>query len=184
VHERLEVRPGEYRAPCAVGELLSTTQGATMKKIIAAAILLGLAASASAQTDAVVLEFRTMAGVSGPYVGAANPIRGIAGGGIPWILGEARGELRRDGRLEIRVRSLVLATTLVNPAPAFRGVVSCQIIDGAGAPSHVNLSTGDFPATSAGDADIEANLALPGNCFAPIIFVTNSAGRWFAVTGY
>jgi hypothetical protein len=155
-----------------------------MKSIIAAAILLGVCASASAQADKVVLEFGTMAGVSGPYVGNANPIRGIGGGGIPWILEEARGELRRDGRLEIRVRGLVLATTLANPAPAFRGVVSCQIIDGAGAPSHVNVSTDDFPASSAGDSDIEANLALPGNCFAPIIFVTNSAGRWFAVTGY
>jgi hypothetical protein len=155
-----------------------------MKSIIAAAILLGVCASASAQADKVVLEFRNMAGVSGPYVGNTNPIRGIGGGGIPWILEEARGELRRDGRLEIRVRGLVLATTLANPAPAFRGVVSCQIIDGAGAPSHVNVSTDDFPASSAGDSDIEANLALPGNCFAPIIFVTNSAGRWFAVTGY
>ena len=68
--------------------------------------------------------------------------------------------------------------------PAFRGVVSCRIIDGMGAPSIINLSTGDFPATPAGDADIEASLALPDRCFAPIIFVTNSVGRWFAVTGY
>ena len=78
----------------------------------------------------------------------------------------------------------MLATTLVNPAPAFRGVVSCQIIDGTGAPSHVNLSTGDFLATPAGDSDIEATLTLPAQCFAPIVFVTNSGGRWFAVTGY
>jgi hypothetical protein len=71
-----------------------------------------------------------------------------------------------------------------DPVPAFRGVVSCRIIDGMGAPSIINLSTGDFPATPAGDADIEASLALPDRCFAPIIFVTNSVGRWFAVTGY
>jgi hypothetical protein len=63
-------------------------------------------------------------------------------------------------------------------------VVSCQIIDGAGNPGILNLSTGDFPATPSGDSDIEAQLELPDKCFAPIIFVTNPAGRWFAVTGY
>lgn len=155
-----------------------------MKGLIAAAVLLVLSASASAQTNDVVLEFRTMAGVSGPFVGPTNPIRGIAGGGIPWRLDEARGELRRDGRLEIKVRGLVLATTGVNPSPAFRGVVSCQIIDGTGAPAILNLATDNFPATPTGDSDIEAMLELPANCFAPIIFVTNPAGRWFSITGY
>lgn len=155
-----------------------------MKGVIAAAILLVLSASASAQSNDVVMEFRSMAGVSGPFLGNANPIRGIGGGGIPWVLSEARGELRRDGRLEIHVRGLVLATTGLNPSPAFRGVVSCQIIDGTGAPAILNLATDTFPATQAGDSDIEALIELPAGCFAPIIFVTNPAGRWFSVTGY
>ena len=149
---------------------------------IAAAVVL-MCGSANGQADRKVLEFDTMAPVTGPFVGAANPIRGVAGGGIPWQLQQARGELRQDGRLEIQVRGLVLATTHVNPVPAFRGLVSCQIIAN-GAPGFVNVSTIDFPATPAGDADIEAMLELPAHCFAPIIFVTNSAGRWFAVTGY
>jgi hypothetical protein len=46
------------------------------------------------------------------------------------------------------------------------------------------VSTEDFPATPAGDADIEAQIQLPAGCFAPIIFVINPMGRWFAVTGY
>lgn len=155
-----------------------------MKGVIAAAILLVLSASASAQSNELVMEFRTMAGVSGPFVGTVNPIRGIAGGGFPWVLSDARGELRRHGKLEIRVRGLVLATTGVNPSPAFRGVVSCRIIDGTGAPSVVNVATDNFPATPTGDSDIEAMIELPAGCFAPIIFVTNPAGRWFSVTGY
>jgi hypothetical protein len=157
------------------------------KSLITAAIVAGFAASASAQADDSVLEFKTMAGVSGPYVGAANPIRGLGGGGIPWRLEQAQGELKRDGRLEVRVRGLVLATGAnagTNPSPAFRAVVSCQIIDGSGNPGILNLSTGDFPASSRGDSDIEARLELPSQCFAPIIFVTNPQGRWFAVTGY
>jgi hypothetical protein len=133
---------------------------------------------------ATVLEFKTMVGVSGPFTGATNPIRGIGGGGVPWVISVGKGELKANGKLEIKVRGLIIPTTGTNPAPSFRGVVSCMIIDGTGAPGNLNVSTGDFPATPAGDANIEEVLDLPTSCFAPIIFVTNSAGRWFAVTGF
>ena len=130
-----------------------------------------------------VLEFKTMFPVSGPYVGTTNPIRGVSGGGVPWVVTDARGGLRGDGSVDVRVRGLVLASTLSNPIPNFRAVVSCQSIDGAGAPSVVNVSTGDFPASSDGDATIEETIELPTPCVAPIVFVTNSTLRWFAVTG-
>jgi hypothetical protein len=154
------------------------------KTLIAAAMFTAVTASATAGADNIVLAFETMAGVSGPFVGPTNPIRGIGGGGQPWRLDAAKGELRRNGRLEISVRGLVLTNSGTNPVPNFRGVVSCQIIDGAGQPAVLNVSTLDFPATPTGDSDIEADLVLPNQCFAPIIFVTNSQGRWFAVTGY
>jgi hypothetical protein len=169
-------------------------------RLLAALTLLALSVPASAQSDelVLVLEFRTMAAVSGPYVGPANPIRGVGGGGVPWRLDQARGELRAnlgDGtareiqaRLEIQVRGLVVASTGINPSPAFRGLVSCQSqsIDGSQA-TVVNVSTGNFPADSRGDSDIDAVVMLPNPCFAPIVFVTNAApnpSRWFAVTGY
>jgi hypothetical protein len=171
-----------------------------MKKIffLIAALLIMTASQVSAENDenddgpghgkrarrATVLEFKTMVGVSGPYTGAANPIRGIGGGGVPWVIDIGKGELKADGTLEIKVRGLIIPTTGTNPAPAFRGVVSCMIIDGTGAPATLNVSTGDFPATTTGDADIEEVLDLPDSCFAPIVFVTNTAGRWFAVTGF
>jgi hypothetical protein len=139
---------------------------------------------ATAQSDPVILEFKTMAAVTGPYVGAANPIRGLSGGGVPWVIADGKGKLRADGRVEVKVRGLVLASTGANPVPNFRAVVSCQSIDGMGSPSIVNVSTEDFPASPTGDADIRATVELPSPCFAPIIFVTNSTGRWFAVTGF
>ena len=131
-----------------------------------------------------------MAGVSGAYVGPANPIRGISGGGIPWRLDQARGELRRDGRLEVQVRGLVLdagANAGTNPAPTFRAAVSCQVtevVDGVMVARVTNVFTGEFPATPTGDSDIEAQLTLPAQCIAPIIFVTNAAQRWFSATGF
>jgi hypothetical protein len=53
----------------------------------------------------------------------------------------------------------------------------------------VNLTTGTFPASKSGNADIITTLALPKPFFAPIIFVASlligspPAPRWFAVTG-
>jgi|SRR5579863_350445 len=135
-----------------------------------------------------VLRFGTMTAVSGPYVGAENPIRGLSGGGVPWAVSEARGELRENGKLRVQVRGLVLAAGPLagtNPAATFRAVVSCQSIDPTGNPAVVNITSADFPATPAGNGQIEATLAgVPNPCFAPIIFVTSTTGHWFAVTGF
>jgi hypothetical protein len=145
------------------------------------------AGSATAQ-EAKILEFNTMVGVPAGLTGAQSqaPLRGINGGGIPWIIGSASGELTASGHLEIAVQGLVLATTNSNPSASFRGLVSCVKSDG----SFERILTDPFPATTGlatsggGNAKIEANLNLPHPCIAPIIFVTNSAGTsWFAATG-
>ncbi|HEX5502409.1 MAG TPA: hypothetical protein VFW96_07275 [Thermomicrobiales bacterium] len=141
--------------------------------------------------DATILEFKRMAPVTGPFVGAANPIRGVPGGGLPWIISEGRGELSADGHLEVRVRGLVLARMApvpanlqgVNPVPNFRAIVSCLSIDAMGNPTTVNVTTDPFPASTTGDAEIEAWVSLPHPCIAPIVFVTSPTGAWFAATG-
>lgn len=145
----------------------------------AAAVLLAPAALAADK----VLEFDGMEGVIAPYTGAANPIRGLNGGGRPWIIRSGKGEVKSDGRVEVKVRGLVLTSTLLNPAANFRVVVSCLSVNAAGEATTVNVSSGDFPATPAGDAEIEAALDLPTPCIAPVVFVTSSTGAWFAATG-
>jgi len=134
--------------------------------------------------DNTALEFKTMVGNSGPFIGARNPIRGINAGGAPWKIAEGQGELRQDGELEVRVRGLVLAVTGTNPVDQFRAIVSCLTIDGNGNVAISNVSTGPFPATPTGDAEIEERLELPQTCFAPLVFVTSPSGAWFAVTGF
>ncbi len=165
-------------------------RGALMRAIAVAGglLVLGLlltGAAAAQSSDAVALEFKTMAGVSGPFVGAANPIRGVNGGGLPWAIDQGRGELRANGALEVKVKGLVLAAGAAvgtNPVPNFRAIVSCMTtVDGA--PATANVATGLFPATVTGDAEIEAVLTLPSPCFAPIVFVTSPTQAWFAVTG-
>lgn len=146
-----------------------------------AAALLGSQLSATA-APAVVLKFDTMAPVTGPYVGSANPIRGISGGGKAWQLDSAMGLLARDGHIVVHVRGLVLVSTGTDPIPSFRAIVSCQTItDGAAATASV--MTDPFPASSQGDADVETSVVLPSPCIAPIVFVTSPGGAWFAATG-
>lgn len=149
-----------------------------------AVALLAIAITASAEHEDL-LKFHHMIGVSGPYVGPNNPIRGVPGGNAVWVIREGRGELESNGELEVHVRGLVLPSFgNINVVPNIRGLVSCQIIDDAGNPGVLNVSTGDFPFSQSGDADIEAKLALPNSCTAPVIFVTHPEGRWFATIGY
>ena len=147
-----------------------------------AAALLGSQLSASA-APAVVLKFDSMAPVTGPYVGGANPIRGVSGGGRAWQIDSAMGLLERDGHLVVHVRGLVLVSTGTDPISSFRAIVSCQSIAGDGSATIANVSTGTFPASSDGNADLETSISLPSPCVAPIVFVTSPGGAWFAATG-
>ena len=72
-----------------------------MKRLLV--LLLGVAVVGTAVSVAAsggdqrkVLRFDTMAPVTEPYTGAANAIRGVPGGGLPWMLDQAKGELRGD----------------------------------------------------------------------------------------
>ncbi len=161
----------------------------------------GLRASDAHAKVPKIIEFDTMVGVHKAYTAARNnPIRGINGGGLPWVIGAAEGELKQSGDLEVSVIGLVLdpndpdviGRNLAgqNPIPNFKALVSCQSVDASGNASVVNVSTGLFPATTGlasaggGNANIEAHLDLPKPCIAPIIFVTSPGGAWFAATGY
>jgi len=149
----------------------------------------GSATSAAAKGPKV-LKFNTMVGVPAGLTGTQSqiPLRGLSGGGIPWAIADAEGELRANGHLEISVQGLVLAAGAnagSNPSPVFRGLVSCVRSDG----TFANMLTDPFPATTGpasaggGNATIEADVVLPQPCIAPIIFVTNANGSWFAATG-
>ena len=150
--------------------------------------LLGGQFSQAAARDPKILEFNTMVGIPQAFTGTQNPIRGINGGGLPWTIASAQGELSTSGKLEIQVQGLVLATgpnAGKNPIASFRAIVSCLKSDA----TPENVTTDPFPATTGaasaggGDAKIEANLTLPQPCIAPIIFVTSPTGSWFAATG-
>src|SRR5260370_37021076 len=81
-----------------------------------------LGASAPAGADpGTILKFATMTPVTGPYVGTANPIRAVPGGGLPWIITAGTGTLKSDGHLLVHVRGLGLADQAPVP-PALHGI--------------------------------------------------------------
>jgi hypothetical protein len=136
-----------------------------------------------------VLRFDSMAGVVEPFTGATHPVRGLAGGGLPWEIGRASGRLRSDGRLKLKVRGLVLARRApvpaamqgTNPVPQFKAIVSC--LTPAAPDQGVNVSTDPVAASPKGNAKFNTKVALPHPCIAPIVFVTAPTGAWFAATG-
>ena len=76
--------------------------------LIGGLLAAGPASMASGSGSPKVLKFRTMVGVPRPYTGPANAIRGVAGGGLPWVIDSAKGELERDGEVEVKVDGLVI----------------------------------------------------------------------------
>ncbi|HEX5421031.1 MAG TPA: hypothetical protein VFY39_13625 [Gammaproteobacteria bacterium] len=143
-----------------------------------------------ARADQRVIDFDTMSGVDGPFLSNTNPIRGVPGGGLPWVVDRARGRLTADGGLDVEVRGLVIPANLgfgFNPAPFFKLVVSC-LSPGDGQVSVVNVTTNNGAEVMMGDpqdgdAHFKTHVDLPSRCVAPIVFVTSPGGAWFAATG-
>src|SRR5215208_7535021 len=78
-------------------------------------------------TDSTLLELKSMIGVPAAYTNAAVPntlIRGINGGGAPWVVASAKGELKQSGKLEISVSGLVLQSNNTNPVGNMKAIVS------------------------------------------------------------
>jgi len=83
---------------------------------IGSAAASGTGSAASSSSGKKVLQFQTMVGVTGPFVGATNPIRGVSGGGLPWQIENASGKLSSNGKLEVTVEGLVLLDAAPVPA--------------------------------------------------------------------
>lgn len=163
--------------------------------VVAATAFVATASLASSSSGKKIFDFRTMVGVSGAFLGPSMPLRGINGGGLPWVIAEGKATLRMNGQFDVEVEGLVLdpanetaqarGIAGTNPLPFFFATISC--LDSTGSVTNVNTVT--VPATTSGDAEIEQGVTLPTTCFAPIVLVRGSAtgsssGPWFAASGF
>jgi hypothetical protein len=107
---------------------------------------------------------------------AGLTLDGVVGGGSPWVIDEGHARLFADGRLEVDIEGLVLASSHVNPVATGHAIVTC-----GGAPV---TTTDNVPFSPTGNAEIETTVRLPQPCLAPAIFFTTGTDRWLAVTGF
>src|SRR5207244_3141239 len=127
-----------------------------------------------AGTPRTIVAFHSMYGVDGPFVGATNAIRGVAGDDLPWEVAHfASGSVTTGGHVKVVVRGLVFKDEDevpadlrgINDEPNFRAVVSC-LTESGDAVATANVATGPFKATASGNADIDDVVELPNPCVA------------------
>ena len=151
--------------------------------VLGAVSLVGAAtASVGAHEGGTLVEFDSMTGVAPSVVGTTND-RGITAGGAPWVITSGSGEVDRQGNVHVEVTGLIIPilTPPRNPVAAFSATVSCITPGGV-----VNVRTGSFPASMAGNSTIDGTVDLPHPCKDPIVFVgvtrTNGTFAWFAMS--
>ena len=159
----------------------------------ALAALVAAGSSATATADkGPGLEVGAMVGLPAAYATNALPVpagvpvlRGLQPGGLPWVIGRARAEVKASGRVEVSFKNLLFAPGTgpagTNTIGMMKVIVSCLTASGEVA----NISTESFPVSTgegAGDGGIETKVAIPDPCLAPLVFVATPTGRWLAVS--
>jgi hypothetical protein len=117
---------------------------------------------------------------SGPVLFKVNP------GGLPWVVSRSRVEVRRDGRVEVRVRGLVIPTPPQNGTNPISNLAATVFCNGSAVGT-----THAVPFSPAGDARIDEKLAtaLPSPCLVPAVLLnpapggTIATGTYIAATG-
>jgi hypothetical protein len=112
---------------------------------------------------------------------------GVAPGGLPWVLNRGEVELKRKGRLELRVRGLVIPVAPANGTTGPVTTISASLYCGADSDTMAADTTPAVPITSSGNARIRDNsFEVPATCLAPVILVhpNGDLTHYIAVSGW
>jgi hypothetical protein len=137
-----------------------------------------LAATASASADAGGVPRSDI--LRAPLQGSQltdPPLFGLVRGGAPWVISEGTARLRANGDLSVEVEGLIIPTRGDNPLATLSATVVCNGKD--------LRMTEAVPFSSAGDAVIETQVALPTRCLAPVVLLNplSNGGTYIAATG-
>ena len=115
-------------------------------------------------------------------------IGGVESAGAPWTVKTGVATLNAKGKLHVKVRKLILpATGDAGPVTAISASLVC-----GGSGGTVQAETASVPLSMEGNAELQANIAVPSLCFGPVILVNIAAtngtpvpqpGAWIAATG-
>lgn len=114
------------------------------------------------------------------------PIHAVGPGGAPWVLDRGSVEIKAKGRLELRVRGLVIPNPPGDDTPGPVTTISASLYCGADADTTAADTSKQVPLSSDGDARIhDRSFHVPATCLAPVILVhpNGSTGAYIALTG-
>lgn len=119
-----------------------------------------------------------------PSVPGDPPIHGATPGMAPWVLRRGSVLLRRDGRLRVKIRGLVIPTAPANGTPGPVMTVSASLY--CGDDTAAADTTPAVPISRGGDARIADRLDLPAKCLAPAVLVhpNDGATAYIAAGGF
>jgi len=112
---------------------------------------------------------------------------GVAPGGLPWVLNRGEVELKRKGRLELRVRGLVIPVPPANGTTGPVTTISASLYCGADSDTTAADTTQAVPISTKGNARIrDDSFTVPATCLAPVILVhpNGDATHYIAVSGW
>ena len=111
---------------------------------------------------------------------------GVQPGAAPWVL--RHGHVRvRDGRLELRVRGLVIPSPPGDGTPGPVTTISASLYCGPDAETTPADTTDQAPISRRGNARIrDRSFAVPDTCLAPVVLVhpNGNTTRYIAVDGW
>jgi len=165
-----------------------------MKTVAVAVLTLGLLAPLMAHERDLLVRFDGGIGVIPVQNGAGpvnpdgtfpnvklNIVRGVPPGGGPWRIADLKADIDTDGRIRVRGRGLLLASTNSIGQNANQRVFATLICEAAPPFVERNTNVAGVPLDPDGDFRIDDVLSpAPSDCASPVLLIRNTGGVWFA----
>jgi hypothetical protein len=125
-----------------------------------------------------------LAATLAPSVPSDPALHGAAAGGAPWVLRHGTARLHRGGRLDVRVRGLVIPGAPGNGTPGPVTTVNASLY--CGNDTTAVGTTPSAPISRSGDARMRGQLSLPAKCLAPVVLVhpNGNGAAYIAASGF
>jgi hypothetical protein len=112
---------------------------------------------------------------------------GVAPGGLPWVLDRGSVELKSKGRLELRVRGLVIPAPSGDGTPGPVATISASLYCGADSDTAAADTSDTVALDQQGNARIhDRSFNVPSTCLAPVVLVhpNGDLTHYIAVDGW
>jgi hypothetical protein len=110
-----------------------------------------------------------------------NIVRGVPPGAGPWRIADLRADVDLEGRIRVRGRGLLLASSNSIGQNANQRVFATLICEAAAPFTERSTDLAGVPLEANGDFRIDDVLApSPSDCQSPVLLIRNTGGVWFA----